>query len=101
MANHAVFGAILAVLIPLALVLFHRIGELRYAVIFLAAAAAAVLVVPRVPGSPIVCLAARPAHGNPCAHAMGWVMGLCFLAPLAIAGLGTRRRRPRRRRGPR
>lgn len=58
----------------------------------LAAVAAAVVtlivtavILPRVPGSPVACLAIR--HGDPCASHMNWVFGLCVLAPAGTATL--------------
>ena len=100
MTGHAGIGVALMILVPLALYLFSRMGELRYAVIMLAVAAVAVLIVPHIPGSPIACLAVHAKHGNPCARRQAWVIILCFAVPLAVAGEATgcgfirRRRRP-------
>ena len=73
----------LAVLVPLALRVMRRLGDLVPVLIILGTAALTVYVLPAFPHSPVACLAAR--RGCTTDREIPWVIGLAFVLPIGLA----------------
>jgi hypothetical protein len=83
--SHRFFVTALIIFLPVAAWWWHRLGDLVPLAIGLAAAAAVIWFVPKIPRSPLACLSSPGGH---CGAAQGpWILGLVIVFPLTLVVL--------------